>query len=396
MRENGSKSTNKVLLVILIILFVIAAALFVITDPFDIFHLGLMEKIFPSAGDGMDYIAAGSENPADVSAPGTPQPMKTPTAAPECNHKKAYVSFEREATCTISGYKSYHCPDCGDDWTEYIPNNSNNHTGYTYTTDSRDATCTEKGYSGDKHCSNCRNIIEYGHDTPPTGHKAGPWVEVKAPTTSQQGRSEKKCKVCGTVLQTEYSTRVPTSIPRRTATPKRTPVPTQRPVDGGNRLIVTNYKGVNIRKQGNSGSDKVGHLDQGDVVTYSGSFSYGSKAYVQIKHSGGSGYVNTNDSANPFVVRFSEYYSSPKKISMNNGTNLYLLPDGSTSNRNKVAAADSGRQYTCIGKVNGIDTSSSYYVVKCDSKCKYTDPDSGNKYTIQYAFVRERDVKNIK
>ena len=311
MRKNGVSKANKVLLVIFIILFVIAAALFVITDPFDIFHLGLMEKIFPSAGVSANHIAPEPENPAGVSAPGTPQPTKTPTPRPT-------------KTPTPQPTKT------------------------------------------------------------PTPR----------PTKTPTPRPTKTPTPRPTKTPTPRPTKTPT--PRRTATPKRTPVPTQKPVNGGNRLIVTNYKGVNIRRQGNSGSDKVGHLDQGEVVTYSGSFSYGSKAYVQIKHSGGSGYVNTNDSANPFVVRFSEYYSSPKKISMNNGTNLYLLPDGSTRSRNKVAAANSGRQYTCIGKVNGVGTSSSYYVVKCDSDCRYTDPDSGKKYTIKYAFVRERDVKNIK
>lgn len=332
MRENGSKNTNKVLLIVFIILFVIAAALFTVVDPFDIFHLGLKEKIFPtdeiSTGE---YVSPqpGSGNIPSVSASGTER----------CTHPDWYVLYtESPATCVRSGIVRCRCSVCGDEWTMETGIDPNNHVGGTNTKNGYDATWNSDGYSGDVYCSSCNDYIRSGHTISATGGN----------------------------------------------------------YDGDNRLIVTNCKGVNIRRQGNSGSDKVGHLDQGAVVTYSGSFSYGSKAYVQIQHSGGSGYVNTNDSANPFVVRFSEYYSSPKKISMNNGTNLYLLPDGSTSSRNKVAAADSGRQYTCIGKVNGIGTSSSYYVVKCDSKCKYTDPDSGNKYTIQYAFVREGDVKNIK
>lgn len=371
MRKNGVSKANKVLLVILIILFVIAAALFVITDPFDIFHLGLMEKIFPSAGVGMDHITAGSENPAGVSAPGTPQPMKTPTAAPECKHKKAYVSYQEPATCTSGGYRIYYCPDCGDERSEYIPMDSNNHTGYSYTTGSRDATCTEKGYSGDKLCSNCGNIIEYGHDTPTTGHKAGPWVEVKAPTTSQQGRNERCCLKCGKVLYTEYSTRVPTSTPRRTATPKPTPKVTAVPQTSVRKKVFICTKSVKLRSQPGGGS-QYGTADYGEMFDYVRTIRNGNDGdpWFEVKYGNGTAYIAGGTVGSQFwnLRRSCEinYYSSAKKLKITGSTYLVKNPDQYAGDNKKDAiSASRGDNYQCFGEVvDELFPSRVWYLVK--------------------------------
>ena len=63
----------------------------------------------------------------------------------------------------------------------------------------KSATCTAEGYTGDKGCANCGEILEKGKVIAKTAHTEVT-VAGKAPTCTETGLTEgKKCSVCGTV-----------------------------------------------------------------------------------------------------------------------------------------------------------------------------------------------------
>lgn len=63
---------------------------------------------------------------------------------------------------------------------------SSTHTGNTEVKDYVEATCTTKGFTGIKYCTECKGIVELGRVTPALGHKGG-----KATCSSKA-----KCEVC--------------------------------------------------------------------------------------------------------------------------------------------------------------------------------------------------------
>lgn len=65
----------------------------------------------------------------------------------------------------------------------------------------KDATCTEKGYSGDKVCADCGEEFEKGVEIAAKGHTPVEIPEV-APTETTAGKTAgKKCSVCGEILE---------------------------------------------------------------------------------------------------------------------------------------------------------------------------------------------------
>jgi hypothetical protein len=70
------------------------------------------------------------------------------------------------ATCVSQAL----CESCGK---PYGGVDLNNHTGKTDVVDKKEATCTEKGYTGDVICADCKTVLEKGEETIPTGHKGG-------------------------------------------------------------------------------------------------------------------------------------------------------------------------------------------------------------------------------
>lgn len=60
-----------------------------------------------------------------------------------------------------------------------------------------DATCTETGYSGDKVCTSCGEIVETGSTIAAKGHSYGPGVVTKGPTETEEGVRTYTCTVCG-------------------------------------------------------------------------------------------------------------------------------------------------------------------------------------------------------
>ena len=112
------------------------------------------------------------------------------------------VKDAKDATCTENGYTGdIYCKGCGDklESGKVIPAaghkggtatckdkavcevcqqpygelDKNNHTGGTEIKDTKDATCTENGYTGDTCCKGCGAKLESGKVIPAAGHKGG-------------------------------------------------------------------------------------------------------------------------------------------------------------------------------------------------------------------------------
>ena len=114
------------------------------------------------------------------------------TVIPALNHRAAEHQNAQDATCTQAGNTEYwYCPDCGkyfadedcqteiDQQDTVIP--AFNHD-QTELKNAKDATCTQEGYTGDKVCTRCGQIIQQGVAIEKTAHRY------------QDG----KCIVCGT------------------------------------------------------------------------------------------------------------------------------------------------------------------------------------------------------
>ena len=101
----------------------------------------------------------------------------------------------KEPTCTESGEKIYHCTDedCNESYTETIKATGHQHTKLI---NKKDATCEEKGYSGDTYCEDCKQIIKTGKAINPTGHDWDKGTVKKAATCESEGIREYTCNTC--------------------------------------------------------------------------------------------------------------------------------------------------------------------------------------------------------
>lgn len=91
------------------------------------------------------------------------------------------------ATCKTKGVKTFKCTveGCTETKTEEIAIDANNHVN-TEVLNAKDATCTEKGYTGDTHCKDCDTTVT-GTDIAATGHKWDSGKVTKEPTVSAEG-----------------------------------------------------------------------------------------------------------------------------------------------------------------------------------------------------------------
>lgn len=147
---------------------------------------------------------------------------KLPLAAHSFTKQDASEKYLKSAaTCTSKAVYYYSCEVCGEKGTEtfeYGEINKTNHVGDTEIVGAKAATCDEDGYTGDKVCKNCGEIIEKGKVIPATGHTYSEewshdaeshWRECtvgcgtiidKAAHTGGEATCVKKavCDVCGT------------------------------------------------------------------------------------------------------------------------------------------------------------------------------------------------------
>lgn len=128
---------------------------------------------------------------------------------PEIGHDYEWV-VEKEATFHEDGVRKGTCSNCGDIVTERIPKLSESHehdfTGREEVT--KPATCTEEG-SKNIYCTEpeCGEYIT--EIIPVTAHTLGAWTTVKRATCSENGVEKRACTVCGVVVETRVTDKLP-------------------------------------------------------------------------------------------------------------------------------------------------------------------------------------------
>jgi DNA-directed RNA polymerase subunit RPC12/RpoP len=96
------------------------------------------------------------------------------------------------ATCSSTGVKYLKCSECGKTDEKTIPKDGNAH-GELKLENVKEATCTEKGYTGDQVCSLCGKVIHKGKVTAAKGHT---WIKVKTGDSSY----DYVCSRCGKTI----------------------------------------------------------------------------------------------------------------------------------------------------------------------------------------------------
>ena len=104
----------------------------------------------------------------------------------------------KAATCKEKGEKTYTCTVCKETKTEAIDIDPSNHTGDTERRNSKPATCSAEGYTGDTYCLSCGAKLSSGQSIPATGnHTWGEGEVTKEPTFTEEGEKTYTCTVCG-------------------------------------------------------------------------------------------------------------------------------------------------------------------------------------------------------
>ena len=100
------------------------------------------------------------------------------------------------AMCNETGVRTYTCSVCGYTYDETIAKDFANHTGNTDIRDVVDGNCGVNGYTGDKYCSDCDTVLEYGEVIDSTNEHSYVSAVTKEPTCSEFGVRTYICSIC--------------------------------------------------------------------------------------------------------------------------------------------------------------------------------------------------------
>ena len=176
------------------------------------------------------------------------------TVTVECN------GYTTTYDITVNENQSTPKPDCKHEFTN-IKNN-------------KKATCLEEGYTGDRYCMICEEIVNKGSVIPKTDHTWNLGTITKKPTSTTEGIRTYKCKVCN-ITKTET---IPAtgSTTGGTTKPNATSKPTAAPTTANKPAATSKPTGTTT----DNGTDTDTHV-KGDYVTVS------SGVYMVTKPSSG-------------------------------------------------------------------------------------------------------------
>ena len=97
-------------------------------------------------------------------------------------------------TCTEKGYTTHTCTRCGNSYVDSYVNALGHKTELR---NAAAASCTADGYTGDKVCRVCGEVVEKGTVIPAAGHSWDSGEVTKQPTETAEGVKTFTCTVCG-------------------------------------------------------------------------------------------------------------------------------------------------------------------------------------------------------
>ena len=119
---------------------------------------------------------------------------------PECTHENTELQNAKNATCTEKGYTGDEvCTDCGETVKAGEEIAAKGHS--TAIQNKKDATCTEDGYTGDDVCTVCGTTVKAGQAIAATGHTTEIRNAKDATCTEDGYTGDDVCTVCGTTVK---------------------------------------------------------------------------------------------------------------------------------------------------------------------------------------------------
>ena len=130
----------------------------------------------------------------------------TKLSSGEVISKKAHdyeVKDRQEPTCTTDGYVLSVCKVCRDEKQEVLPATGHQHTEIR---NKKEATCKDKGYTGDVYCKDCGEKLSDGKTIAKTTEHTWDGGKVtKAATCTEKGVKTYTCTVCGATKTEEIA-----------------------------------------------------------------------------------------------------------------------------------------------------------------------------------------------
>ena len=130
----------------------------------------------------------------------------TKLSSGEVISKKAHdyeVKDRQKPTCTTDGYVLSVCKACGDEKQEVLPATGHQHTEIR---NKKEATCKDKGYTGDVYCKDCGEKLSDGKTIAKTTEHTWDGGKVtKAATCTEKGVKTYTCTVCGATKTEEIA-----------------------------------------------------------------------------------------------------------------------------------------------------------------------------------------------
>ena len=131
------------------------------------------------------------------------------------NHDFAEEFTVIESTCVAKGSKFKVCENEGckevTEKTE-IAINPDAHKNIV-TINAKEATCEEKGYTGDEFCNDCKKTTDPGIEINAKGHTESDWIVDKEPTFTEEGAKHTACTVCKKELKKEVIAKRALEVP---------------------------------------------------------------------------------------------------------------------------------------------------------------------------------------
>ena len=122
----------------------------------------------------------------------------TEEAAARLKHYHIWILGTKisDATCTSPAIYNYSCR-CGETKTDTFGLKDLLNHVHTEVRDAEDATCTEKGSTGDTYCIDCDRLVTKGKKTKALGHDYKDVAEVPATCVTKGTAATQQCKRCG-------------------------------------------------------------------------------------------------------------------------------------------------------------------------------------------------------